>query len=668
MKKALSFILTFILIISCVPAAAFAAGPKSITNITVTGAPTVWEGADGWLDDEYDPITGVYLGSYFMYDVTPSAVSISFADGTTKTVTSESECYSATGYYWELTSNQSFYNPWDIGYHTATLKIGNKSVDYTVTVQPMTIKGVEVENITLIEGIDGYDAFELNRKTGNYQNYFKYTFWGVRAYVILGDDSKQAIYSGYEDHDKWGELYFADGQNPAEPWDIGPHIVRAYLLGKWCEFTVTVVENPVASVEFHDVTVMKRINSTTEPGFRYYQYYPDYTVTFKDGTTARSERGYVYWNGTQIPVQNNDDQFMNHWTAENELGDHYIDIAVGGVWGVQKVTVVDKYYSRMSIREDENVDLFLQFWKSSVAYDEYKVENFVYSGEDEYGWICAQIDVGGNPAMAKFHISHDPSGIPYYEHDFEIDVGEDGCYDSGERRFDILWLKRQMMLPAYAGYTFVQPYYNPEFNGFSRTSYDIDTIVMLACNIRGCFDKYEETGWDEEGAYVFLETRVVLEAAQYVFGLDISEEIKNYKYWPADPDWQFQVRVNKSGITDYIKDLGFVGKLDNANWRWMTTVYERPDGTGEKIRFRLRSDLTIDAIFFLGPIGPVNYEQGDTDGDGAVTMKDVLYLRKVLAGAAAAEPDAESRLDVDGDGNVTMKDVLLLRKILAGAA
>ena len=330
-----------------------------------------------------------------------------------------------------------------------------------------------------------------------------------------------------------------------------------------------------------------------------------------------------------------------------------------------KVTVVDKYYSRMSIREDENVDLFLQFWKSSVAYDEYKVENFVYSGVDEYGWICAQIDVGGNPAMAKFHISHDPSGIPYYEHDFEIDVGEEYGYDSGERRFDILWLKRQMMLPAYAGYTFVQPYYNPEFNGFSRTSYDIDTIVMLACNIRGCFDKYEETGWDEEGAYVFLEKRVILEAAQYVFGLDISEEIKNYKYWPDDPAWEYSIRVNKSGITDYIKDLGFVGKLDNANWRWMNTLYE---GNGEqsKIRFRLRPDLTIDAIFFLGPVP--QYEVGDVDGDGGVNMKDVLLLRKVIAGAEDLTPEQEARADLDGDGAVTMKDVLALRKIIAGAA
>ena len=665
MKKALSFILTLILIISCVPAAVFAAGPKSITKIEVNSAPSHVEGTGGRLVSTFNAETGEYTGSYFEYDLDPISVHLWFADGSDRVVQTQADCYDATGYYWDLTSDQSADTPWDIGYHTATVTIGPKSANYLITIFPSSIKAIRVPDVTLVEGVDGYDSYAYNQYTGEFESYFKY-FYLPSAIVTRADGSEGEVTYSYYDGDTYGELQFADDQSPSNTWGVGPHIVRAYLLGRYCTFTVNVIPNPFDSVEFHDTTVMKRINSTTVPGFRYYMYNCNFTVTTTDGKKLESTDGYLYYEGKYYYPSVMDDQYTNHWTGENELGDHYVNCEFAGLAGTMKVTVVDKYYSRMSIREDENVDLFLQFWKSSVAYDEYKVENFVYSGEDEYGWICAQIDVGGNPAMAKFHISHDPSGIPYYEHDFEIDVGEEYGYDSGERRFDILWLKRQMMLPAYAGYTFVQPYYNPEFNGFSRTSYDIDTIVMLACNIRGCFDKYEETGWDEEGAYVFLETRVVLEAAQYVFGLDISEEIKNYKYWPADPDWQFQVRVNKSGVTDYIKDLGFVGKLDNANWRWMTTVYERPDGTGEKIRFRLRPDLTIDAIFFLGPVAP--NIAGDVDGDGVVTMKDVLLLRKILAGAATAEEGKESFADVDGDGNITMKDVLLLRKILAGAA
>ncbi len=49
-------------------------------------------------------------------------------------------------------------------------------------------------------------------------------------------------------------------------------------------------------------------------------------------------------------------------------------------------------------------------------------------------------------------------------------------------------------------------------------------------------------------------------------------------------------------------------------------------------------------------------------------MKDVLLLRKVVAGAAKLTPEFEKYADVDGDGSVNMKDILQLRKILAGAA
>ena len=59
---------------------------------------------------------------------------------------------------------------------------------------------------------------------------------------------------------------------------------------------------------------------------------------------------------------------------------------------------------------------------------------------------------------------------------------------------------------------------------------------------------------------------------------------------------------------------------------------------------------------------------GDVNGDGSVDMKDVLKLRKVIAGSETLTKELEALADVDGDGNVNMKDVLLLRKILAGAA
>lgn len=57
---------------------------------------------------------------------------------------------------------------------------------------------------------------------------------------------------------------------------------------------------------------------------------------------------------------------------------------------------------------------------------------------------------------------------------------------------------------------------------------------------------------------------------------------------------------------------------------------------------------------------------GDANGDGKATMKDVLLLRKALAGVDTIDKDHMRNADFNGDGKVTMKDVLALRKHLAG--
>ena len=62
-------------------------------------------------------------------------------------------------------------------------------------------------------------------------------------------------------------------------------------------------------------------------------------------------------------------------------------------------------------------------------------------------------------------------------------------------------------------------------------------------------------------------------------------------------------------------------------------------------------------------VKPVN---GDTTGDGFVNMKDVLQLRKYVAGIV--KEINENLADCNRDKSINMKDVLLLRKYLAGLA
>ncbi|MBR0303852.1 MAG: dockerin type I repeat-containing protein, partial [Clostridia bacterium] len=56
------------------------------------------------------------------------------------------------------------------------------------------------------------------------------------------------------------------------------------------------------------------------------------------------------------------------------------------------------------------------------------------------------------------------------------------------------------------------------------------------------------------------------------------------------------------------------------------------------------------------------YPIGDVNGDGDVNMKDVLLIRRAIAGLVVLTPDEERRADVNYDNNVDMKDVLKLRR------
>ena len=71
--------------------------------------------------------------------------------------------------------------------------------------------------------------------------------------------------------------------------------------------------------------------------------------------------------------------------------------------------------------------------------------------------------------------------------------------------------------------------------------------------------------------------------------------------------------------------------------------------------------------FYPGGMGPdPEILLGDLDDSGDIGMKDILVLRKAVAGVGQLTPDQEKAADLDGDGLVTMKDVLMLRKIVAG--
>ncbi len=58
--------------------------------------------------------------------------------------------------------------------------------------------------------------------------------------------------------------------------------------------------------------------------------------------------------------------------------------------------------------------------------------------------------------------------------------------------------------------------------------------------------------------------------------------------------------------------------------------------------------------------------KGDLNNDGQINMKDIIILRKIVAGILSPTDIQLRSGDLNGDGNLNMKDIIILRKKVAG--
>ena len=145
----------------------------------------------------------------------------------------------------------------------------------------------------------------------------------------------------------------------------------------------------------------------------------------------------------------------------------------------------------------------------------------------------------------------------------------------------------------------------------------------------------------------------------------------------GDPDSTGSGQVNFTVVPDdgyVVSDIAVEGSYKNL---------KGPDDTGLADTYRITkvaSDLTVTVTVTaasdtsdtsdvsdmsdVSDVSDVTAALGDVDGDGEVSMKDVLLVRKFIAGMV--DSIDESAADYNADGSVDMKDVLLIRKFIAG--
>lgn len=61
-----------------------------------------------------------------------------------------------------------------------------------------------------------------------------------------------------------------------------------------------------------------------------------------------------------------------------------------------------------------------------------------------------------------------------------------------------------------------------------------------------------------------------------------------------------------------------------------------------------------------------DYDEGDVNGDGIISIRDIILIKRHIVGIEKLEGKALKAADVNGDGKVTVRDIVLLKQVMVG--
>ncbi|MDO4154942.1 MAG: dockerin type I repeat-containing protein [Clostridia bacterium] len=222
------------------------------------------------------------------------------------------------------------------------------------------ITSISVEDIQLIQDTNGYFSTDYDAETcTESEEYYKY-WYSPTVTVFFADGSSQEICGALEWDGEWYAVSYTDDQSAENPWGIGEHTVTVELLGVAVNFTVEIVENPVARVEVAEslpIQIIEKTNGAVyseydpetgeESEYFYYWYAPDLTVYFKDSTSQVISGG-LDWNGNWYSVSYMDDQSaVTPWG----IGEHTVTAEFLGIAVDFTVEIIESPIERIAFDE-----------------------------------------------------------------------------------------------------------------------------------------------------------------------------------------------------------------------------------------------------------------------------------------------------------------------------
>ena len=289
----------------------------------------------------------------------------------------------------DINDNQSD-EPWELGgTYTATATLCGADYPFNIKIveNPKKVVDFKAEDSTVMYG--------LNDWTGN-----NYPISSPEDFIVARDFSL-TLADGSVLHSKNGSILFEDIFYTLEPeytwdntaedlWELGSTFTVTATFQDFSDtFEMTVVESCIEKIEFSDVTVIENANVTDNPydpitgewkDYSRYEYYPAYTVTFKDGKkqtfdypeglslsgidVPRLSAGAGGWDSYGCFPVCTDSQEESPW----EAGKTYtVPVSLLGFSDTVKVTVIENPVvsivpDNMTVLSEEHYGYLYDFW------------------------------------------------------------------------------------------------------------------------------------------------------------------------------------------------------------------------------------------------------------------------------------------------------------------
>jgi len=590
--------------------------------------------------DEYGNETVWYRYSY------QPIITVTYQDGSTEQI--NGGIYIGDDWYSpDYDDDQSYSTPWGVGKHTANVRLLGATTTFEVEITESPIANIVINKDTVTEGISGWENTRYDDETDSYITYFEYGYDPSFTVTMKDGTVYNSQNSRYDNHyividDEWYYLNFTDTQSES-PWGVGEHTVTATILGVSSEFTVEVVTSPIVSVKFDDISLTENYD-----GWRYYEYNPetdeydipyfyyDYTpsctVTLSDGTTLKSEDGYVTYDDDHYWIDWTDTQEETHWS----VGTYSVEAELFGFEGTFDITINESPYESLTI--SGTTELVITLTKKNGETETMTATGFEYYGGGQGERGGKLYTTSKTFDMVNFTFYETDEGEAQYDTDLVLTIGN---YVSNSLDGNT-WFKATMLADDYL-YTSLSYRYSSEeifderFENFEGevTDKNIDDIVILAANICSDIWYVDDYVTIDDYEYAIMDVETVMENIERVFGITEIDLTKASGYSSTNPAVIKVLVLSFGGDGSATKELYY----DEGHW-----IYEfTPDPDEwvtdyDSVKIVMNENVKIETIEFIGSViipkltaieiateaTKTTYEIGETIDSSGLSIK-LLY-------------------------------------------